>query len=127
VLGSGPRNFLQPCLLLLLLDGPAHGYELIRRLTPYDVTHDDPGHVYRGLRSLESAGLASSTWTRSDSGPSRRVYDITREGRVALDDWVPELRHVHDLLERYLADYAERSAPPSPPARNGSRRPVTAS
>jgi PadR family transcriptional regulator PadR len=125
--GSGPRNFLQPCLLLLLLDGPAHGYELIRRLTPYDVTRDDPGHVYRGLRSLETAGLVSSTWARSDAGPSRRVYDITREGRAALDEWIPELLHVLELLERYLADYRARNTPPPPPARNGSHRKVAAS
>jgi PadR family transcriptional regulator, regulatory protein PadR len=107
--GCEPRNFLQSCLLLLLIDGPAHGYELIRRLTPYDVTHDDPGHVYRGLRSMEGEGLVSSTWTRSDTGPSRRVYDITRDGRVALETWNRELGHVRELLERFLADCALRA------------------
>jgi poly-beta-hydroxybutyrate-responsive repressor len=112
--GCEPRNFLQPCLLLLLLDGPAHGYDLIRRLTPYEVTHDDPGHVYRGLRLLEREGLVSSAWAPSDSGPARRVYDITPHGRAALGEWVPELQHLQHLVERYLADYAARQTPRQP-------------
>jgi poly-beta-hydroxybutyrate-responsive repressor len=106
-----PRKFLQPCLLLLLLDGPSHGYDLIRRLEPYDVTHDDPGHVYRALRSLEAEGLVSSVWAPSMNGPARRVYDITLPGRSALLGWVDELQHLQALVQRYLHDFAERDRP----------------
>lgn len=84
------EEFLQPCLLLLLFDGPGHGCELIRRLA----VRRDPRRLWAcvsGLRSLESGGLVSSSRVPSDTAPSRRVYDITRDGRAALEDWTPEL------------------------------------
>jgi poly-beta-hydroxybutyrate-responsive repressor len=120
--GREPRNLLQPCLLLLLLDRPAHGYDLIRRLAPYDVTHDDPGHVYRALRALEADGLVSSSWSPSENGPARRVYAITPCGRDRLEDWVPELQRLRSLLSRYLDDYAARRPSVRPaPARVAAR------
>jgi PadR family transcriptional regulator PadR len=124
--GCKPRNFLQPCLLLLLLDGPAHGYDLIRRLEPYDVTHDDPGHVYRGLRALESAGMVSSAWVPSDCGPARRVYEITGHGRKALERWIPELEGMRALIGRYLSDYAAHDGAVSRPAGIPAPRAVVA-
>ena len=48
-----PKNFLRPCLLLLLREQPAHGYELLERLRPLGFGRDDPGGLYRALRSLE--------------------------------------------------------------------------
>ena len=47
-----PRNFLQPCLLLLLRERADHGYELVSRLRPMHDTESDSGGVYRALRAL---------------------------------------------------------------------------
>ncbi|MGH8971312.1 MAG: helix-turn-helix transcriptional regulator [Actinomycetes bacterium] len=110
--GCEPRNFVKPCLLLLLLDGPAHGYELIGRLRPFGVPDGDPGHIYRTLRSLEEASLVRSTWEPSSSGPSRRVYRLTRLGRRHLAESVPELEHVQRVIGRYLREYAAHTAGP---------------
>ena len=38
-----PRNFLQPCLLLLLMEQPDHGYDLAVRLRPMHDGEGDPG------------------------------------------------------------------------------------
>jgi Transcriptional regulator PadR-like family len=67
-----PRNFLQPCLLLLLREQPDHGYELAARLRPMHDGDGDAGGVYRALRSLERQGLVRSEWHTSDVGPARR-------------------------------------------------------
>src|SRR5919198_1277095 len=79
-----PRNFLRPCLLLLLREQPAHGYELLERLRPLGFTRDDPGGLYRALRALERDGLVASEWEVSDLGPDRRTYQLTREGMEEL-------------------------------------------
>src|SRR6476659_1272061 len=60
-----PRNFLQPCLLLLLMEQPDHGYELAARLRPMHDGEGDPGSIYRALRGLERQGLVRSEWNRS--------------------------------------------------------------
>ena len=57
-LSSGlPKDFLRPCLLLLLREGDAHGYQLADSLEAFGFDHSDPGALYRALRRLESDGL----------------------------------------------------------------------
>jgi len=81
-----PRSFLRPCLLLLLREQPAHGYDLLERLGPFGWTFSasDPGRLYRTLRRLEEEGLIHWYWEGSSDGPNRRVYDITRAGMEEL-------------------------------------------
>src|SRR5918992_1317651 len=50
-----PRNFLRPCVLLLLREEPAHGYDLLQRLRQFGFMRDDPGRLYRALSALEDA------------------------------------------------------------------------
>ena len=65
-----PRNFLLPCLLLLLRERADHGYELVSRLRPMHEGESDPGGVYRALRALEQRGLVRSEWRTSGAGPA---------------------------------------------------------
>jgi PadR family transcriptional regulator PadR len=101
-----PRQFLQPCLLLLLSERPGHGYELVERLKPFGVAEGDSGGVYRTLRALERNGLASSVWRPSDAGPARRTYHLTDEGRLMLDRLVTEVRDTKRALDDYLERYS---------------------
>jgi len=102
-----PKNFLRPCLLLLLREQPAHGYDLLERLRPLGFNRDDPGRLYRALRTLENDGLVRSVWEKSSSGPDRRMYELTRDGMERLHDSVTALRATNELLEVFLSRYAE--------------------
>ena len=74
-----PRNFLQPCLLLLLFRERAdHGYDLANQLRDMHVAEGDPGTVYRALRGLERQGLVRSTWQTSDAAATP-TYRLTAE------------------------------------------------
>ena len=105
-----PRNYLRPCLLLVIGEEPAYGYELRDRLEPLSPGHWDPGTVYRTLNVMEDDGLVHSTWERSAEGPRRRRYEITDGGRVALDSWARELcgmrDNIVDFINRYEHDHA---------------------
>jgi PadR family transcriptional regulator len=102
-----PKNFLRPCLLLLLREQPAHGYDLLERLRPLGFNRDDPGRLYRALRALESDGLVRSVWEKSSSGPDRRMYELTREGMQTLHESVDALRLTNELLSVFLDRYSE--------------------
>ena len=102
-----PKNFLRPCLLLLLREQPAHGYDLLERLRPLGFNRDDPGRLYRALRSLETDGLVRSVWEKSTSGPDRRMYELTREGMECLHESVSSLTETHEILGMFLSRYAE--------------------
>jgi PadR family transcriptional regulator, regulatory protein PadR len=102
-----PRNFLRPCILLLLREQPAHGYDLLERLRPLGFVRDDPGRLYRTLRALEGDGLVRSVWEGSDSGPDRRVYELTRAGMEDLHQQAQGIAASNDVLARFLSRYSE--------------------
>jgi PadR family transcriptional regulator, regulatory protein PadR len=101
-----PRNFLRPCILLLLREESAHGYDLLQRLRPFGFVRDDPG-LYRALRALEQDGLVRSSWDESGSGPDRRVYRVTRAGLEELHRSAKSLANVREALEAFLARSGE--------------------
>lgn len=101
-----PRNFLQPCLLLLLRERPDHGYELAARLRPMHDGDGDAGGIYRALRGLERLGLVRSEWQTSDVGPARRTYFVTPDGIQSLEAQADNLRQTHEALHVFLERYA---------------------
>lgn len=102
-----PKNFLQPCLLLLLREQPAHGYELLERLRAFGFERSDPGRLYRSLRKLEDEGFVRSAWESSSSGPARRIYEITRPGMEELHARARGLAEARGTLDNFLGRYEE--------------------
>jgi PadR family transcriptional regulator, regulatory protein PadR len=102
-----PKNFLRPCLLLLLREQPGHGYDLLERLRRFGFNRDDPGRLYRALRALEEEGLVHSSWEASDTGPDRRIYELTRAGMEALYDEASAIAAARSAIEVFLSRYGE--------------------
>jgi PadR family transcriptional regulator, regulatory protein PadR len=113
--GSGtlPRHYLKPSLLLLLAEGPSHGYDLLEQVRRLGIGGAEPGGLYRYLRSMEKDELVKSWWEPSQAGPARRTYVLTDAGYEALRASVESLRDVRRLLvglvDRYDA-MAEKTA-----------------
>lgn len=97
-----PRNFLRPCLLLLLKERPAHGYDLVERLHTSFIDDTDAGGVYRTLRALERQGLVRSSWCTSAAGPARRTYALTAAGNEVLRHQVEALEATYRLVQTFL-------------------------
>ena len=102
-----PRNFIRPCVLLLLRESPAHGYDLVERLRAFGFGGEDPGRLYRTLRALEAEGLVRSAWEASAHGPDRRIYALTGRGMEELHRQVPALRAGARVLDAFVSRYAE--------------------
>jgi len=116
------ERFVEPSLLLLLREGPLHGYELLERIPELGVEgRVDIGNLYRLLRSLEEEGLVSSEWSADLPGPAKRTYELTDEGRRLLDRWAEALRRAQETIEIFLERYEASLAMP-PSGRTGSAR-----
>lgn len=80
-------------LVLLSLLGrsrkPMYGYQIARLMDQEEssTTMMQQGALYPVLRSLEANGLLASTVEPSVSGPPRKYYRITSEGRTTLREW----------------------------------------
>jgi PadR family transcriptional regulator PadR len=116
-----PKNFLRPCLLLLLREHPAHGYDLLERLRPLGFSREDPGRLYRALRALESEELVRSVWEKSTSGPDRRMYELTRRGMEVLHESAIALQVTDKILDVFLSRYSEFVALEEPAKRKARR------
>ena len=95
-------------VLLSVLDHspePMYGYQIARLLEDY--SGDEPfmkqGALYPVLHSLEGSGLLESRVEPSVSGPPRRYYQITPEGREILTEW----RKIWEQM-RLFVDHANR-------------------
>ena len=94
-------------LLLAVLDhaeGPAYGYAIARQLEA--AAGGEPmvkqGTLYPVLRTLAQAGWLSSEVEPSVSGPPRRYYTITDEGRLMLTRWRGVWERTRGLVDAVL-------------------------
>ncbi|REG10362.1 PadR family transcriptional regulator [Pelolinea submarina] len=100
------RLMLQPSLLLIMQQGPAHGYELMERLKEFGLGDIDPSLIYRALHGLEAERLISSSWDEKDSqGPPRRVYHLTPNGQEMLAQHLEELKKIRQKIDEWIQAY----------------------
>ena len=80
-----------------------YGYDIAKRLQR--VRDGEPlfkeGTIYPVLRSLAASGWLSSRIVPSYSGPPRRYYRITDEGRAVLAQWRAVWRDTRDFVDQF--------------------------
>lgn len=106
-------RFAEPVILLALARlGEAHGYQLAQEAQGLAVTDADldSAVIYRTLRRLEEYGYARSTWDTTGTGPARRIYSLTAEGREHLQEWSALLEQLVGSLSRLAASCRQASA-----------------
>ncbi|WP_102348937.1 poly-beta-hydroxybutyrate-responsive repressor [Bacillus sp. Marseille-P3661] len=112
-IGSSPKNFMIPFLLLSLRGGfSLHGYKLIQQLTQFGFSSIDQGNVYRALRQLEKDDLVKSEWDTSSGGPAKRIYSLTHAGEQYLDLWANSLEQYQTMLDSFFNMYTNMFMPP---------------
>lgn len=97
------RGALEYCILALVRDGDRYGLDIARELTD-GVLMAGEGTLYPLLSRLRKSGLVASSWQESESGPPRRYYRLTPDGRAALDTFEQTWRPFRDAVDRVLAD-----------------------
>lgn len=85
-------------------DEPMYGYQIAKLLEQSgpDVPMMKQGTLYPVLRSLEDNGLLESRVEPSVSGPPRRYYKITGEGRAALVEWIELWKQTKKFVDAIL-------------------------
>ena len=102
------ERFGEPALLLLLAERPAHGYELLEQIPVLTGERRmDMGNLYRVLRALEEDGIVTSEWRDDAPGPTKRIYELTEDGRQLLDGWADALRTNQELISSFLDRHAK--------------------
>ncbi len=114
-LQSKKERYIQPSILLGLYGKPSYGYELIQDIQKYGFVQGQapPGMIYRHLRQLEEDGLVRSEWATEGSGPAKRVYHITSEGREVLSLWIEFMETQAENLRNFISSYRQMDETPT--------------
>jgi len=97
VFGHGDLKFV---VLSLLAEKPRHGYEIIRELEDRfgGAYSPSPGTVYPTLSLLEDLGYARAS---AEEGSTRKVYEITEEGRRYLEENRPLVDEIFGRVDEF--------------------------
>jgi PadR family transcriptional regulator PadR len=79
------RGVIEHCVLALLERGPRYGFDLVRELAAVEGLGTSEGTIYPLLSRLRKDGLLETSWQPSVQGPPRRYYELTAQGRTALE------------------------------------------
>lgn len=83
---------------------PMYGYQIAKLLDDYsgEASFMKQGALYPVLRSLEGSGLLQSTVEPSVSGPPRRYYEITSEGKETLLVWQGVWKQMKSFVDKAI-------------------------
>ncbi|MEV0443175.1 PadR family transcriptional regulator [Streptomyces spectabilis] len=97
------KGVLEYCVLALMRDGPRYGVELVEELSAVTVMTTSQGTIYPLLSRLRRDRLVDTELRESPSGPPRRYYTLTPEGRTALADFTASWPLFRDAVDHFLA------------------------
>lgn len=96
------HGVLDMCLLALIAHEPNYGYALASRLEEHGIAAGSESSIYPILRRLDRHELIAADLEPSDSGPARKVYHLTHQGRALLRAWVEDWQEVTDGVQGLL-------------------------
>ena len=77
------KGVLELCILSLLSEKEAYPSDIINELKNHQLIVVE-GTLYPLLTRLKNAGLLEYNWQESQSGPPRKYYNITHDGKFFL-------------------------------------------
>jgi PadR family transcriptional regulator PadR len=94
-------------VLLAILNQSAedlYGYEIAKRLASANegTSIFKEGTIYPVLRALSAANLLTSRIVPSYSGPARRYYRITDQGRSVFAEWTAIWAGTRNFVDRFI-------------------------
>jgi PadR family transcriptional regulator, regulatory protein PadR len=93
---------LDLCLLSVIEEEPAYGYEMTKRLRERGLSIVGEGSIYPLLGRLERNGLVETYRSASNGGPPRKYYRASEAGRRALAAGIAEWQAARDAVDGVL-------------------------
>lgn len=97
------KGLLELCIVSLLGKREMYAYDLVKRLARIPGLVLTEGTVYPLLSRLNAAGLVETRLEESPTGPARKYYVLSDEGKQAMNlmqtYWADLVNGVNQLLE----------------------------
>lgn len=97
------KGVLEFCILSIMSDGEHYPTEIIERMKKAKLLVVE-GTLYPLLTRLKNDGLLSYRWEESTSGPPRKYFTLTKEGKKflkeLLETWTELTDSVNDIIKQ---------------------------
>jgi len=96
------KGVLEMCVLALLSNGDGYAYDIASRLA--DAIGMGEGTIYPLMRRMQNDGLVTTYLRESASGPPRKYYRLTPDGRAAFKAQRGEWSSFEAAVAKILGD-----------------------
>lgn len=96
------KGVLDICVLASIAEEPTYGYALVQKLDEAGLAVPNEGSIYLVLKRLKENGRIVAQLVPSESGPARKVYEVTDLGRDVLAAWIADWRAVSAGVDAVL-------------------------
>jgi PadR family transcriptional regulator PadR len=97
------KGVLEFCILSILSDGEHYPTEILERMKKAKLLVVE-GTLYPLLTRLKNDGLLSYRWEESPSGPPRKYFSLTKEGKMfskeLLESWTELTDSVDAIIKQ---------------------------
>jgi PadR family transcriptional regulator PadR len=98
------KGLVELCVLAALKEGEAYGYQLLQRLALESLLATTESTLYPILSRLADEKLVAVRQAPSPSGPPRRYYRLTAQGREHLRQLSAYWGQLSSAVNKLLAD-----------------------
>lgn len=98
------KGFLEYCILLILSKEPRYSSDILSILKAADLLVVE-GTLYPLLNRLKKAELLEYEWKESPSGPPRKYYALTNQGRELKDQLTPSWEDLSKSIKQISKQY----------------------
>lgn len=95
------KGVLEFCILSILSDGEHYPTEIIERMKDSKLLIVE-GTLYPLLTRLKNDGLLSYRWEESPSGPPRKYFTLTEDGRKFLKELTESWKELTDSVNSII-------------------------
>lgn len=96
------HGVLDMCLLSLIAEEASYGYEMVNKLKTRGLSLASEGSIYPLLSRLQKQGMIEGYLVQSSSGPARKYYRMSDDGKEVLDRWRAEWQEFSVAVEAVL-------------------------
>lgn len=101
------RGVLEYCVLAVVRREESYAFDIVRELGRAGELLTSEGTIYPLLARLRRDRLVATRWRESGSGPPRRYYRITDEGRRALEGFAHDWGRFREAVNAILTTRAK--------------------
>ncbi|WP_078382432.1 PadR family transcriptional regulator [Sutcliffiella halmapala] len=98
------KGILDACVMAIVEEQAVYGYELSQKLQKVGLPDISEGTIYPVLLRLQKNGFIRGEMRPSTTGPNRKYYFLTDDGKTELDrianEWLLIAGPVSKLLQR---------------------------